>query len=78
MAQHDDLSTIRQDVSDIKVIVAKHAQVIDLVIAEREERAEFWRDVRRQVISNSVRGILLALVGVAWYAYTQFTRSHLA
>lgn len=71
----DQLQQIVDELGEIRNIITRHADVIDSVLEERNERAAFWRDVRKQLITGSVWGLVSALGYVVWYATQQYVRN---
>lgn len=85
--QHSDISDIREQLADLRLrhieglgeirqILTKHEAVIDSVIAEKRESAEFWAHMRKTLADNGLRGLFVCVGWLAYYVYRQYLTPH--
>lgn len=54
----------------------KYADYLDSRILSEHEKAEFWRDVRKKLVTSGIWGTILIIFGALVYAAKQYIQTH--
>ena len=54
----------------------RYADYLDTRITAQRETAEFWRDVRKKLVTSGIWGTIVIIGGALYYAVTQYIKTH--
>ena len=54
----------------------KYADYLDSRIKAEHEKTEFWRDVRKKLVTSGIWGTILIIFGAVVYAIKQYIQTH--
>lgn len=70
---HDRLTNIQARLDQVPhELHAKHHQMLDAMLEERAQAAEFWREVRTKLATAGIWSSLVLIFTALWFAFNSY------